>query len=72
MEIGKEYGVVNYEEEEIQMEFVSYLKNILKSNEQPSNRDMEKILEVISCLIEQEQIKDLEREVTQEEVKEAM
>lgn len=65
----KSNGITTYEEEEIQVKFISYFEKLLNSDEKPSNSDIEKILEVIPCPIDQDQKKELEKEVTHEEIK---
>lgn len=60
----KSNGITTYEEDEIQEEFVSYFENLLNSTEQPSNNVSKKLLDVIPNLVNQEQNKFLEKEVT--------
>lgn len=65
----KNNGETTYEEDEIQMKFVSYFESILNTNTQPSSKDIDNIMEVIPCLIDTNQQKELNKEVTQEEIK---
>ena len=61
-----------YEEKDIQEEFISYFQNLLNSTDQLDSNEYKKILEVIPNLITQEKKEELERKVTQDEVKSAL